>query len=244
METEELNNTIQEATEQEVVQEQDKPEVNEEVQQEQSDYKEANIREMRLRKERAEKERDEAYRLVQQMKEQYEKPAQKSDPDDEDLNIGADDFVEGKHLGKVANKIKKLEQQLKNYQQVTTSATVETRLKQKYNDFDSVVSKENVEALVRDYPEIGDTLRSNADLYSQAVSAYTMIKQLGIYREDKYEADRARAQKNAAKPRPLASVSPQQGEGPLQRANAFANGLTDELKEQLLKEMNDARSRN
>jgi len=201
-----------------------------------------NIREIRLRKEQAEKERDEAYRLVQQIKEQN---AKKKEPkeDDFDLSIGEDDLVEGKHLGKVAKKIKKLEEELKQYKQTSTAATVETKLKNKYNDFDKVVSRENVEVLSKDYPELANTLRSNQDLYSQAVAAYTMIKQMGIYKEDKYASDRAKAEENASKPRPLASVSPQQGQGPLSRANAFANGLTDELKDQLIKEMNDARSR-
>ena len=36
--------------------------------------------------------------------------------------------------------------------------------------------------------------------------------------------DRARVIKNSAKPRPLASVNPQQGDSPLSKANAFANG--------------------
>jgi len=249
METEELNNAVQEAPGQDnQAPEQgasDAPQNNQESQEAtQEDPQARNVREMRLRKEQAEKERDEAYRLLQQMKEQNT-PVPSPEPQEEDLNIniGEEDFVEGKHLGKVAKKIKKLEEQIKNYQQATTSVTVETKLKQKYGDFDSVVSKENVEALVRDYPELGNTLRSNPDLYSQAVSAYTMIKQMGIYKEDKYSADRARAKENAAKPRPLASVSPQQGQGPLSKANAFANGLTEELKEQLRKEMNEARSR-
>ena len=70
-----------------------------------------------------------------------------------------------------------------------------------------------------------------------------MIKQMGVYKEDKFSQDRARAEVNAGKPRPLTSMSPQQGDGPLSKANAFDNGLTDELKESLLKEMNDARSR-
>ena len=83
---------------------------------------------------------------------------------------------------------------------------------------------------------------SSNDLYSTAVSAYTMIKNLGIApKGDDFMVQKAQAQKNAAKPKPLASVNPQQGESPLSKANAFANGLTDDLKAQLLKEMYAAR---
>jgi len=48
-------------------------------------------------------------------------------------------------------------------------------------------------------------------------------------------------QANTAKPRPLTSVSPQSGESPLSRANAFAEGLTPELKKNLFKEMQEAK---
>jgi len=251
METEEINNVVQEtaqenSTEAELGAESaptDNPESQEAPQE---DLQARNIREMRLRKEQAERERDDARRQleeIQRMQQPKQEVVQQIEEEIEDLKLAEDEFVEGKHLSKVAKKIKKLENQLKNYQQATTTATVETRLKQKYNDFDSVVSKENVEALVRDYPELGATLKANSDLYSQAVSAYTMIKQMGIYREDKFAGDRAKAEQNAAKPRPLASVSPQEGQGPLTKANAFANGLTDELKEQLRREMKEARAR-
>lgn len=204
------------------------------------DRQASNIRAMRLGKERAEKERDEAYKLLKEMKASQIPEEQEEDLD---ISIKEDDLVEGKHLSKVEKKIKKLEQQLQATHQQTTAATVESQLKSKYNDFDKVVNKENVEALARDYPELGNTLRSTQDIYSQAVTAYTMIKRMGIYTEDKFVADKAKAEANSSKPRPLASVSPQQGDSPLTRANAFANGLTPELKEQLLKEMNEARSR-
>ena len=47
---------------------------------------------------------------------------------------------------------------------------------------------------------------------------------------------------NINKPRPASSIGAQTGTQPLQRANAFANGLTDELKEQLLREMTTYKS--
>lgn len=37
-------------------------------------------------------------------------------------------------------------------------------------------------------------------------------------------------------------LSPQQGDSPLSKANAFANGLTEDLKKQLQKEMFEARN--
>ena len=70
-----------------------------------------------------------------------------------------------------------------------------------------------------------------------------MVKKLGISEQVMVDNQgKATAQRNAAKPRPTASISPQQGETPLSRANAFANGLTEEMKKQLYKEMLEAAS--
>jgi len=197
------------------------------------DEKERNYRELRRSKEAAEKERDEMKRMLEEMK----KTEQNKQKEEEDPHLNPDDIPEWRHVEKY---IKKLESRISNYEQQTQLQSTEARLKQQYPDFDQVVSAENIEALKQKYPELASNLASNSDMYSKAVSAYTMIKRLGIVPDNSYDGDKERAQKNAAKPRPLASVSPQQGDSPLSRANAFAEGLTDELREQLRKEMQEA----
>lgn len=213
------------------------------------DPKSRDWRELREKSTRAEKERDEAMRrlaeyeriLSQQAQQQNNNKPQEA-PDEDDIKLGDDELAEGKHLSKVGRKIKKLEEQLKQYQQQTTLQTTEARLKATYPDFEKVVTQEALEKFTREYPELSSTINmSSNDIYAKAVSAYTMIKKFGLYAEPAFEAERAQAIKNAAKPRPLSSVSPQQGDGALTRANAFANGLTTELKEQLRREMEDAR---
>jgi len=198
-----------------------------------------NMRALREKSERAERERDAALHQLKEIEAQ--KAANQAPVEDDEINIGPDDLAEGKHLSQVSRKIKKLEEQIKGYQQQTTAVSIEAKLKSAYPDFDTVVSKDNIDALKESYPEIAQSLSESQDIYSKAVSAYTLIKKLGIHVEDLYSADRAMAQKNATKPKPLASVSPQQGDSPLSRANAFANGLTEELKVQLRKEMEEAR---
>lgn len=201
-----------------------------------------NYREMREAKARAERERDDYMRRLAE----FESRAKPAEPEpveeDEELHLGADDIAEGKHLSKVAQKIKKLEAKLAKYESQSTEERTESRLKAKYADFDKVVSRENVALLTEAYPELAQSMHSTTDLYTKAVSAYTLIKKFGIYQESPLSIEREQVTKNVAKPRPLASVSPQQSEqGALSRANAFAFGLTDELKDQLLKEMNSAR---
>lgn len=198
-----------------------------------------NIRELRKAKESAERERDEMRKLVEELKSAQQKKEENIAQinKEEDSELRPDDIPEWRHVDKY---IKKLEAKIDNYDRQAQMNSTETRLKNQYPDFDSVVSGANIEALREKYPEIASTLNATTDLYSKAVSAYTMIKRLGIVQEDNYGPDREKALKNANKPRPLASVSPQQGDSPLSRANAFAEGLTDELREQLRKEMQEA----
>lgn len=199
---------------------------------------------LREKAERAEKRAAEWAEKSERLAAELE-AARKQEAPEEDLgfSIEEDALAEGKHLNKVNKKIQRLESQIKQYEQQVAVSTVETKLKHAYPDFDSVVSVENLSNLRAAYPELASAINSTTDLYSKAVSAYTMIKKLGIApQEDTFHQEKAIAQKNASKPKPLASISPQQGDSPLSRANAFANGtLTDDLKKQLWKEMNEYR---
>lgn len=200
-----------------------------------------NLRAMRESKERSERERDEALRQLEAERAQRNSGKLSTFVDEnDDIQLAPDDLAEGKHLTQVSAKIKRLEDQLKHYQQQSSLSTTEVRLKNEYPDFDKIVSKDNVELLNLTYPELAHSVNSATDLYMKAKSAYLLIKKLGIHVEDTYQQDRDLAQRNASKPRPLASVSPQQGDSPLSRANAFANGLTDDLRKQLHKEMIEA----
>lgn len=183
---------------------------------------ERNFRALREKADRIQRERDEALVRLKH----YEAS---QNVESEALNLGPDDLAEGKHLNKVENKIRALEQQL-----------MESKLRAQYPDIDSVVNDDTIAILKSKHPELAQTIGANKNLYSQAVTAYTMIKQLGISQDATYDADKNLAQRNASKPKPLASVAPQQGDTPLSRANAFANGLTDELKKQLHREMIEA----
>jgi hypothetical protein len=196
---------------------------------------------------RIEQLRAERKQRNQDRKESYKKEEEKQQvfpqAEEEEIQLADDDLAEGKHIKRYAKKIKQLEEKLKSYEQNSAASTAELRLKSQFPDFDKVVTTENLELLRDLEPDIAISINANNDLYTKASAAYKMIKKFGIYREDVYKQDKELAYTNATKPRPLASVSPQQGESPLNRANAFANGLTNELKEQLLKEMQEARKK-
>lgn len=197
-----------------------------------------NFRKLREKSERLERERDEAVRKARELEAQR----QPTSAEDDDFRIDDGALMEGKDLKKVAQKIKRLEGELQQYRQQSSMESTEARLKSQYSDFDKVVSKENIEALKDSYPEIAASISSNPDIYGRAVSAYTLIKKMGIYADNaQYESDRLTAQRNAAKPKPTASISPQQGDTPLSRANAFASGkVSKDLQKQLYQEMVEA----
>ena len=197
----------------------------------------------KILREKAEQSERRALEAERLLAESYTKEAEEAF-EDNDLSVDDDSLVEGKHLAKVYKEVNKLKSQLKQYEQKSTVNTVEAKLKAQYPDFDNVVSSENLANLKAAYPEIAHTINSSNDLYSKAVSAYTMIKKLGISEPvDVYSGDKERAQKNAAKPRSMASISPQQGDSPLTKANAFATdgNLSDDMKKNLWKEMNSYR---
>lgn len=195
---------------------------------------ERNLRALREKAERIERERDEALKRLQELE------AKASSRDDFEINLGEDELAEGKHLRKVSGKLKKVEEQLAAIAQQTKAVSLETRLKQQYPDIEQVVTPASIEQLKEQYPEVAATIASSADEYSKAATAYTLIKKFGIVPDRQVLQERERAATNFNKPRPLASISPQQGDSPLSHANAFANGLTDELKAQLHREMLEA----
>jgi len=228
------------------------PEVEQEVQEEvpqeppvqevQQSYKPAPQESWKMLREKAERAERRAEELERMILESQSKKSPETE-EELDLHLDPDSLAEGKHLSIVDKKIKRLEKQLKQYEQQSSLSATEIKLKTQYPDFDNVVSADNLNNLRSMYPEIAHTINSSSDLYSKAVAAYTMIKRLGISpQEDIYKQEKELAQRNAAKPKSLASISPQQGDSPLSKANAFANGtLTDELKAQMWKEMNQYR---
>jgi hypothetical protein len=127
-------------------------------------------------------------------------------------------------------------------QQAYESA-VESRIRSQFPDYDNVVNMETIKALKQTEPELAASLYANPNFLEKAIGTYKAIQKLGLQVSNEYDADKAIAHKNAAKPRTLTSISPQQGESPLSRANAFANGLTPELQKQLWKEMQELRKR-
>ena len=210
------------------------------IEQEKQRIKEDNIKALRESKLQAERERDAL--LAQMMAMQSKAPEKNIIPESEesDFSLNDEDLVDGKTLKKYAKELRATKKELKEAQSANYNAIIESRIKSDFPDIEQVASVENIEYLKVKFPFIASSLASTPDLYNKAAATYTMIKSLGIYKDDSFN-DGEKMKKNLEKPRTLTSISPQKGDTPLSHANAFASGLTPELKSQLLKEMNSYR---
>ena len=203
----------------------------------QESNKEKNFRELRDKVTRIERERNE---LAAHIKAQEQA---KTVVDEDDIGIAPEDLVEGKHLKVYAKQLREMKKELDQYKQQSYEQSTEARLKAQYPDFEKVVSVEMLTKLREAYPEIAETINSAPNLYNKATAAYTIVKKLGLYIPENYEKDQTQVAANTNKPRSSQSVAPQQGESPISNANAFAQGLTPDLKNKLYKEMLDAKKR-
>lgn len=120
------------------------------------------------------------------------------------------------------------------------ASTVGERVKSKFADYDDVVNSENIELLKQKKPELARSLSQCQDPYDQAVAVYDALKMIGENVVNKVPVERDRALRNTQKPLSVNAVSKHSAIG---NAHLFENGLTPELKSQLLKEMQEAARR-
>jgi hypothetical protein len=189
-----------------------------------------NFRALSEAKRKVEKERDEALARIRAFESKIvTEPA-------EEVN-SVEDFED------TDDKYKKLAREQQNMKLQMMAQNAEQQLRKQYPDFDDVVSPDNIAILNEAEPEIAQSIGSQADLFSKAVAAYKAIKKFGIYEPKEIAQNKETIDKNLAKPRPATSVSPAIGANPLTRANAFANGLTEERKAENYRKMVEASKR-
>jgi hypothetical protein len=221
-------NVSEEQPKEEVVQPQQMKEENissQNAQEEVSKKSEENNKEYNFRKMRETLEqRDEEIRMLRER-----------DNNSNEDELGEEDLVEGKHLKRGLSEIKDIIRKKE-------LESVPDKLKSKFEDFNDVVTKENLEKLQKTEPELFQTLQvedgkklSAGDLFVKGIAAYKTIKSLKISPENQeYMNKKEHIQSNHDKPMSVQAIN---GAGAIHQANAFANGLTPELKKQLNKEM-------
>lgn len=189
--------------------------------------KEINFQRMREKLQRLEQENQEFKQYITQA------TPKNSPPEEDELGLEDDDIPDGRLVKKLYKQI----ETLKKTYEADKQATLPERLKTKFQDFDQVVTKENLEKLQHTEPEVYASIISGKDLYSKSVSAYKTLKALGIVKDDPYVQDKERVHQNQTRPLSAQAI---RGQGALSEANVFAKGLTPELKKQLQQEMEQA----
>lgn len=191
--------------------------------------KENNFARLRETKEQLERENRELRNTVSR----YAPPKASPPPAEDELDLHDDDIVDGKVVKLLYKELNRLKETVAKEK----LATVPDRLKNKFSDFDQVVTEENVEKLKESEPELYSSIVSGTDLYAKGVSAYKTLLAMGIAKVDSYQEQRGKVQNNHARP---VSAQAIRGQGALAEANIFAKGLTPELKKQLQQEMSEA----
>jgi hypothetical protein len=155
--------------------------------------------------------------------------------DDELDKLGDEDIVTKAQAKKLAAKM--AEEIAQRVIKQREDSTVEERLSNKFDDFNQVVTRENIELLKETEPELAMSLSQNTDPYLQGVAAYKLMKRLGIGGEDMPKEptkEKKKALENSQKPLSVNAVTKTSAIG---NAHMFENGLTKELKKQLQEEM-------
>lgn len=152
--------------------------------------------------------------------------------DSSDFEIGDEDLAEGKHLKMMYKELQTLRSQMHEEKM----ANIPERLKNKFSDFEQVVSKENIDKLKKSEPELYSAIIGGNDLYAKGISAYKTLKAFG-YAKENYTTQKEHLHDKHNRPISAQAIK---GHGALSEKNVFAGGLTDELKKQLQKEMAEA----
>ncbi len=170
--------------------------------------------------------------------------AQSSSPkhsEEDDLGkISDDDIITAKQARLMYQKMAK--QVAEDAIRTREAQTVDERLQLKYPDFQSVVTKEAIDLLKQQEPELAQSLYAlSNDPYAQSVAAYRLIKKTGLAGDSEMARNKQKAIENSKKPASVQTVT--KSSSAIGHASMFENGLTPELKKQLQKEMQEAAKR-
>lgn len=201
--------------------------------------REYNLRLMAERARRAEERTAELERYVESQKKQ-----QQPTSNDDDIDLDDDSYIEGKHFKKyvrtLKDEIKQAKEQLKEFTQQTSTSSAELKLKAKYNDFDAIVTQENIQKLAAMKPAHYRSIMANPDLYDKGEAAYDLIK--NFVANNEYAQQDKRIEENKSKPRSSGSTAASQSDTPLSRIGDYDRRvLSDGDRERIMRMVKEAK---
>ncbi len=186
------------------------PDIQEQPQPAVESKKELQFKQLRERAERAEQR---AYDLERAQQQKQAAPATVVEEDD----IGVDDdlYVEGKQYKQHIKAIKRELKQTKEQMEYINNQAVDLRLRSKYQDFDKVVTEENLQKLNEKRSAQFRALAATPDRGDRLETAYEMIKSW-VVEPDYSEADN-RIAANRSKPRTATTATAAESSSPLSK---------------------------
>ena len=158
--------------------------------------------------------------------------AKSSSAPEEDYGFSDDDLIEGRQLKQILNRTKQLEAQQQAYLDQQKVLNAETKLKNKYSDFDNVLNEDNLAVLKARDPELMNAINNTQDWYSKGLLAYTAIKdyKIAISDDDKRSMayNNKKINRNISKPGVGVSASPQRASRPLSKVNDYIDDYSDD----------------
>lgn len=199
--------------------------------------KELNLRYLRERAEAAEQR---AAQLEYAMKQAQQTQQPQIQVEDDDFAIDDDDIPVGKqikkHFKSLKQQLKETQNQLNQLNQKTSIEQAEYKLKNKFKDFDAVVTPENISSLAQSDPDAYRGIMANADIYDRGYLAYQLLNQRKA--REQYDDVDKRLQENKAKPKAAANIMPQESQTPLSRVGEYdRREYTPEYRERVLKHL-------
>lgn len=193
---------------------------------------EYNWAETRRKMQELERKAHDQEELIARMQQQQAQPIEEDDL----AKLSDDDIVTAKQARALAQRMAR--QVAEDAIREREASTVDERLKNRFPDYENVVTRENIDLLKTQDPELAQSLYALAhDPYAQAVAAYKLLKRTGIGDMAKNQPSKAKALENSKKPVSVQSVTKSSAIGEVHK---FENGLTPELRKQLYKEMQDS----
>lgn len=233
----EQQDVVQEAVAQPTESEQVHDERQDEVQSQQSKRNDAeyNWKETRRQIQERDREIEQLYKELENLKKGLTPSV-----DDEISKLSEDDIITvGQHrksVEKISAKIAK--QVAEEVIREREALTLEDRLTNKFSDFKTVVTAENIDYLKQTEPELAQSLSAmSQDPYAQGIALYKLLKKVGKVETNSNAYEKKKASENSQKPLSVQAATKQSAIG---NAHVFENGLTPDLKKKLYQEMQDA----
>lgn len=204
------------------------PDLQEQPQQPVESKKELQFKQLRERAERAEQR---AYDL-ERAQQQKLQPAVA--PEEDDIGVDDDLYVEGKQYKQHIKAIKRELKQTKEQMEYINNQAVDMRLRSKYVDYDKVVTEENLQKLNEKRSAQFRALAATPDRGDRLETAYEMIKSWIV--EPDYSETDARIAANRSKPRTATTATAAESSSPLSKFSDSDRIVMNDTERQLVLE--------